>query len=78
MALTPGRLRDWWTNSTVKAFEERAACIARQYSKYYVYDAEGKKVYVNGNVSAYCLAPSVGNEADDLVNKWRRSVAQKI
>jgi endothelin-converting enzyme len=46
-----GRLRDWWTNSTVKAFEERAACIARQYSKYYVYDAEGKKVYVNGNLT---------------------------
>lgn len=47
----PGRLREWWTNSTVKAFEERAQCIARQYSKYYVLDAEGNKVYVNGNVS---------------------------
>jgi endothelin-converting enzyme len=46
-----GRLRDWWTNSTVEAFEERAQCIARQYSKYYVLDAEGKKAYVNGNVS---------------------------
>jgi endothelin-converting enzyme len=46
-----GRLRDWWTNSTVKAFDERAQCIARQYSKYYVLDAEGKKVFVNGNVS---------------------------
>jgi hypothetical protein len=44
-------LRDWWTNSTVKAFDERAQCIARQYSKYYVLDAEGKKVFVNGNVS---------------------------
>jgi hypothetical protein len=44
-------LRDWWTNSTVKAFDERAQCIARQYSKYYVLDGEGKKVYVNGNVS---------------------------
>jgi endothelin-converting enzyme len=46
-----GRLRDWWTNSTVKAFDERAQCIARQYSKYYVLDGEGKKVFVNGNVS---------------------------
>ncbi len=46
-----GRLRDWWTNSTVKAFEEGARCIARQYSKYYIYDAEGKKVYVNGNLT---------------------------
>lgn len=46
-----GRLREWWTNSTVKAFEERAQCIAKQYSKYYVLDGQGNKVYVNGNVS---------------------------
>ena len=45
-----GRLRDWWTNSTVKAFDERAQCVAKQYSHYYVLDAEGKKVHVNGNV----------------------------
>lgn len=45
-----GRLRDWWTNSTVKAFEERAQCVAKQYSQYYVLDAEGNKVFVNGNV----------------------------
>lgn len=35
----------------MEAFEERAQCIARQYSKYYVLDGEGNKVYVNGNVS---------------------------
>lgn len=46
-----GRLRDWWTNSTVQAFEERAQCVARQYSKYYVYDANGQKVFVNGNLT---------------------------
>ena len=45
-----GRLRDWWTNSTVNAFEERAQCVAEQYSKYYVSGPDGKKVYVNGNV----------------------------
>lgn len=46
-----GRLRDWWTNKTVKAFEERAQCVSRQYSKYFVLDDEGKKVYVNGNLT---------------------------
>jgi endothelin-converting enzyme len=46
-----GRLRDWWTNTTVAAFEERAQCVAKQYSKYYVLDPNGKKVLVNGNVS---------------------------
>ena len=34
----------------MKAFEERAQCIARQYSEYFVLDANGRKVYVNGNV----------------------------
>ncbi|WRT67335.1 uncharacterized protein IL334_004305 [Kwoniella shivajii] len=46
-----GRLRDWWTKQTVKDFEERAQCVAKQYSKYYVHDADGKKVYVNGNLT---------------------------
>lgn len=46
-----GRLRDWWTNKTVKAFEERAQCVSRQYSKYFVLDPEGKKVHVNGNLT---------------------------
>ncbi|WWD16116.1 hypothetical protein CI109_100541 [Kwoniella shandongensis] len=46
-----GRLRDWWTKDTVKNFEERAQCVAKQYSKYYVLDDQGKKVYVNGNLT---------------------------
>jgi putative endopeptidase len=29
-----GNLRDWWTPADAKAFEERAACIATQYSGY--------------------------------------------
>ena len=28
-----GNLRDWWTPADGKAFEERAACIANQYSR---------------------------------------------
>ncbi|OWT41367.1 endothelin-converting enzyme [Cryptococcus neoformans] len=46
-----GRLRDWWTKKTVEDFEKRAQCVARQYSKYWVYDAEGNKVFVNGNLT---------------------------
>jgi len=46
-----GLLRDWWTNTTTKAFEERAQCIARQYSKYYIIGPDGNKVYVNGNLT---------------------------
>jgi endothelin-converting enzyme/putative endopeptidase len=29
-----GNLRDWWTPADAKAFEERAACVANQYSGY--------------------------------------------
>ncbi|GFZ45763.1 hypothetical protein JCM24511_03493 [Saitozyma sp. JCM 24511] len=46
-----GRLRDWWTNETVAAFEEKAQCIAKQYSKYYIVGPDGKKEHINGNVS---------------------------
>ena len=31
-----GNLRDWWTAADGKAFEERASCIADQYSQYVV------------------------------------------
>ncbi|KAK4687038.1 hypothetical protein P7C73_g3073, partial [Tremellales sp. Uapishka_1] len=46
-----GRLRDWWTNTTIRAFEDRAQCVAKQYSKYYILDGDGKKVHVNGNLT---------------------------
>ena len=31
-----GNLRDWWTAADAKAFEERATCVADQYSSYVV------------------------------------------
>ena len=31
-----GNLRDWWTEGDAKAYEERASCIADQYSEYVV------------------------------------------
>lgn len=48
-----GRLRDWWTNTTVKAFKEKAQCLARQYSNYTIEGPDGKPVHINGNVSGY-------------------------
>ncbi len=33
-----GNLRDWWTPEDGKAFEERAACIEKQYSQYTAVD----------------------------------------
>jgi len=42
-----GNLRDWWTPADAKAFEERAACIANQYSGYTAVD----DVKLNGKLT---------------------------
>jgi putative endopeptidase len=42
-----GNLRDWWTGADAKAFEERAACVADQYSGY---TATGD-THVNGRLT---------------------------
>jgi len=42
-----GNLRDWWTASDGKAYEERATCVADQYSGYAV-DAD---THVNGRLT---------------------------
>jgi endothelin-converting enzyme/putative endopeptidase len=33
-----GNLRDWWTKKDGKAFEQRAACVTKQYAQYVVVD----------------------------------------
>jgi endothelin-converting enzyme/putative endopeptidase len=42
-----GNLRDWWTEADAKAFEERASCIANQYSGYTV----AGDTHVNGRLT---------------------------
>ena len=48
-----GNLEDWWTAADGKAFEERAACVADQYSGYSpVEDPKtGKPAYLNGKLT---------------------------
>jgi len=55
-----GNLRDWWTEADAKAFEERAACIADQYSGYTpVIDPKtGKPAYLNGKLT---LGENIGD-----------------
>ncbi len=43
-----GNLRDWWTPADAKAFEERATCVADQYSGYTV---AGDNTHVNGRLT---------------------------
>ena len=42
-----GNLRDWWTPADAKAFEERSACIAKQYSNF----SPVPGVYLNGKLT---------------------------
>ena len=42
-----GNLREWWSARTVKAFEERAACVAKQYDGYVAVD----DVHLNGHLT---------------------------
>ncbi|HEY2908297.1 MAG TPA: M13 family metallopeptidase [Vicinamibacterales bacterium] len=49
-----GNLRDWWTPADGKAFDERAACIANQYSDYVV----AGDAHINGKLT---LGENVGD-----------------
>jgi putative endopeptidase len=42
-----GNLRDWWTAADARAFEERASCVADQYSSY----AVAGDTHVNGRLT---------------------------
>lgn len=43
-----GAFKDWWDNSTVKAFEEKASCFVNEYANYTVPDRDGKPLHING------------------------------
>lgn len=46
-----GNYTDWWSNATVKAFEERAECFVDQYANYSVPGPDGKPLHVNGRLT---------------------------
>jgi endothelin-converting enzyme/putative endopeptidase len=47
-----GNLTDWWTPADAKQFDERASCVANQYSRYSpVDDGNGKPLYLNGKLT---------------------------
>ncbi|QSZ29633.1 hypothetical protein DSL72_004149 [Monilinia vaccinii-corymbosi] len=46
-----GNYTDWWTPSTVAAFEERAQCFIEQYGNYSIPGPDGKPLHVNGKLT---------------------------
>ncbi len=46
-----GNLRDWWTAQDAKAFEERASCIADEYSSFVAVKDDNGEVHVKGKLT---------------------------
>lgn len=46
-----GKYTDWWDNTTVNAFEERAQCFVDQYDKFTVTGPNDKVLHVNGRLT---------------------------
>jgi endothelin-converting enzyme/putative endopeptidase len=67
-----GNLKDWWTEADGKAFEERAACVSKQYSTYTIVD----DVKINGELT-------LGEDVADLgglilsMMAWKAETAGK-
>jgi endothelin-converting enzyme/putative endopeptidase len=66
-----GRLTDWWTPDTAKAFEARAAVLAAQFDTYEAFPG----AHVNG---ALTLGENIGDLAglEAAYGAWRRYVAR--
>lgn len=43
-----GNMMQWWNNSTVRAFRDRAQCIVDQYSRYKLQEVN---LYINGRMT---------------------------
>ncbi|KAI1438679.1 peptidase family M13 [Xylaria sp. CBS 124048] len=46
-----GNYTDWWTNSTVEAFDKRAECFVKQYDNFTIEGNDDKPLHVNGKLT---------------------------
>ncbi|KAL9136576.1 MAG: hypothetical protein Q9175_002214 [Cornicularia normoerica] len=46
-----GNFTDWWDNSTVEAFENKAQCFINQYHEFTVPNPNGEPLHVNGRLT---------------------------
>ncbi|KAG0057100.1 hypothetical protein BGZ83_001534 [Gryganskiella cystojenkinii] len=46
-----GRMIDWWTNTTSRAFDEKARCFVEQYGNFTISGPDGKVYHVNGQLT---------------------------
>lgn len=45
-----GNLKKWWTNDSIKAFEEKTKCLEEQYSKYKFHGRNVRRIYQDRNI----------------------------
>ncbi|KAG0337101.1 hypothetical protein BG000_005831 [Podila horticola] len=46
-----GRMANWWSNSTLEAFQTKAQCFVEQYGNFTVKGADGNDYHVNGELT---------------------------
>jgi len=71
-----GNYSDWWSEDTVKAFEERAQCFVDQYAEFTVPGPDDKPLHVNGKLTlGENIADAGGLSA--AFQAWKRRAAEK-
>ncbi|KAG0379046.1 hypothetical protein BGX24_001907 [Mortierella sp. AD032] len=46
-----GRVHNWWTNNTIKAFDKRSQCLIDQYGSYTIKGPDNKEHHVDGKLT---------------------------
>lgn len=70
-----GNYTDWWTDSTVRNFTQRADCFVEQYSNYTVEGPDGKPLHVNGKLTLGENIADAGGVAAAFA-AWRKRQAE--
>ncbi|OLN86985.1 Endothelin-converting enzyme 1-like protein 1 [Colletotrichum chlorophyti] len=71
-----GNYTDWWSDATVKAFEERAQCFIDQYSNFTVPGPDDEPLHVNGRLTlGENIADAGGLSAS--FQAWKRRAHEK-
>ncbi|KAJ4991672.1 Endothelin-converting enzyme 1-like protein 1 [Stagonosporopsis vannaccii] len=71
-----GNYTDWWSNSTIDSFRERAECFVDQYAKFSVPGTDDKPLHVNGRLTlGENIADAGGLSAS--YQAWKRRAHKK-
>ena len=69
-----GNLKDWWTKKDGKAFEQRAACVSKQYANYTIVD----KIKINSQLTLGEDLADLGGMVLALTAWQQHTAAQRL